>query len=424
MTPPVGPAGAWAYETAVAIAAYNYEPGLLPTLPDDPIYPYPRLDFAQVGPPTMRTYQVVVLENGYVSLTILPELGGRIYRWVDKATGRHLLYENPVVKPASLGYRGWWLPIGGIEWVFPVEEHGLNEWRPWNHTINGASVTVSNVDDRTGMEVGATISLDARHAYVTIQPWARNDTAVSHEYQLWLNAMLTLGGNQVSGQTQFIIPADQVTVHSTGDGALPGPGGGMDWPIHGGRNMSWYHEWGSYLGFFAPPNGFIGLYDHVVDQGIVRAHSPGWPVGTKLFGPIGLSPTLWTDDDSNYVELWSGATGSFWHYATLEPGASVGWTERWYPVSRMGGFDYANESAALRLTDTNEGAEIGVAVSAVTTGKITLWAGGRRVASWPATLYPGQAFQASWQRPSGAEGALGLRLETSNGDILAQMGET
>lgn len=411
------------------IPTYGYELGFQTTQPDDPIYPYPRLDFSQIGPPTSRTYRAIVLENGYVSLTILPELGGRVYRWIDKATGRRLLYENPVVKPTQWGYRGWWLAAGGIEWAFPVEEHGLNEWRPWSHstgyTANGLSVTVSDIEDRTGMEVGATISLDADHAYVTIQPWIRNNTAEAHEYQFWLNAMLTLGGNSVSGQTQFVIPADQVTVHSTGDGGLPGPGEGMNWPVHGGRDMGWYSNWGGYLGFFVPSvsAGFVGLYDHSADQGIVRTFTPGWPTGTKFFGPAGLSPSLWTDDGSNYVELWSGATSSFWSYATLNPGESVGWSERWCPVNGLGGFNYANESAALRLTDTDGGAEIGVAVSALTTGNVTLWAGGQLVENWPVTLYPGQAFRASWTRPPDMGEALGLRLEDSSGAVAAQTGQ-
>jgi hypothetical protein len=260
---------------------------------------------------------------------------------------------------------------------------------------------------------------------VTIQPWARNNTAQAHPYQLWLNGMLTLGNNAVSDQTQFIIPAGQAIVHSTGDGGLPGSGGEMSWPVHGGRDMSWYGSWGSYLGFFVPAvsTGFVGLYDHGADQGMVRAFTPVWPAGTKFFGPAGLSSSLWTDDGSNYVELWSGATASFWSYATLNPGESVGWTERWYPVNGLGGFNTANQAAALRLTDTGGGAEVGVAVSALTTGNVTLWAGEQLVENWPLTLYPGQAFRASWTRPAGVSGTLGLRLENSSGAVVAQTGQ-
>ena len=426
---PVGAAAPRYYETTISIPTYGYEAAFVLTQPDDPIYPYPRLDFSQVGPPVSRSYMAIVLENGFVSLTIVPDLGGRIYRWVDKATGRHLLYENPVVKPTSWGYRGWWLAAGGIEWAFPVAEHGLNEWRPWNYSVGntayGFGVTVSDVDDHTGMEVGVTISLDTGHAYVTIQPWATNNTGEAHQFQLWLNAMIAMGGNHVSGPTQFVIPASEVTIHTAADGGVPGSGSPMSWPFYGGRDLSWYSNWNGYIGFFAPTiyAGFTGIYDHAIDQGIVRSFNPGWPAGTKIFGPSTLSSSYWTDDSSNYIELWSGATGSFWNYGTLNPGKSFGWAEHWYPVHGIGGFNYANRHATLRLSETGIGAEVAVAVSGGISGKVTLWAGGQLTAEWPLSISPGQAFRATWTRPAGVEGSLGLRLEGVDGAVIAQTGQ-
>lgn len=424
----VGPSGPNVYETSISIPTYNYEAGFQPTTEEDAIFPYPRLDHGQVGGPAARSYKAIVLENGYVSVTILPELGGRVYSLRDKATGRELLYQNPVIKPTSWGYRGWWLAAGGIEWAFPVEEHGLNEWRPWTYSIGssayGTAVTVSDTDDRTGMEVGATISLDSVHAYVTLQPWARNNTDAPHKYQLWLNAMLAPAQNSVSGQTQFVVPGGEVIVHSSGDGGVPGSGGTMSWPVHNGRDMSIYSNWTGYLGFFVPTGGsFSGLYDHSSGQGIVRAHAPNWPSGTKFFGPATLSPSLWTDDNSNYVEMWSGATGSFWHYATLEPGQTVTWTEHWYPLHGTGGFNYANRAAALRLTTSDSDAEVAAATSSYITGTIILYADSQPVAEWPVIIGPGQAFNGSWTRAGGQSGALGLQLTAADGTVIAQTGQ-
>ena len=141
----------------------------------------------------------MVLENGYVSVTVLPELGGRVYSLKDKATGRELLYQNPVIKPTSWGFREWWLAAGGIEWSFPVPDRGLNEWRPWTYSTMANSIIVGDVDDRTGMEVGPKLSLDADHSYLIIQPWARNLSSSPQSYQLWLNGMPAPGGNTVSG---------------------------------------------------------------------------------------------------------------------------------------------------------------------------------------------------------------------------------
>jgi hypothetical protein len=198
----------------------------------------------------------------------------------------------------------------------------------------------------------------------------------------------------------------------------------MSWPVYNGRDMSYYSNWGGYLGFFAPTgNGYTGLYDHGTGQGMVRAFSPGWPAATKFFGPATLSPSLWTNGSSNYIEMWSGATGSFWDNATLEPGQTVSWNEYWYPVHGLGGYNYANRLAAIRLNEKGGGAEVGLAVSTPINGKLTLWAGSEGVASWPVNMGPGQALQANWSPISGQEGPLGLRLEDSNGAILAQMGQ-
>ncbi len=426
-TPAASAAGApRTYETTIAIPTYDYAAAFVETAPDDAVYPYPRLDPARVGPPAPRAYRAVVLENDYVAVTLLPELGGRIYRWVDKATGRNLLYNNPVIKPTQWGYRGWWLAAGGIEWTFPVEEHGLNEWRPWEYSVGYAAhelaVTVQDREERTGMRVGATISLDADHAYVTLQPWARNESSEEQPYQLWLNAMLTLGGNAVSEETRFVIPADRVVVHSTGDGALPGAGGALTWPHHGGRDLSRYGSWGGYLGFFVPPGAvsFVGLYDPVVEQGMVRVTTPGWPAGTKFFGPAGLPPSLWTDDGSDYVELWSGATATFRDYAVLAPGGQVGWTERWYPVHGLGGVTAANADAALFLADEGREVAIGVMATSQIVGEVVLWIGGEPAERWEVSLAPGHPFAVRTARDTGR--GVGLSLVNLGGETIVESG--
>lgn len=413
--------------TAISIPTYGYESGFIPTAPDDPVYPYPRLNFSMVGPIAPRVYQALVLENSFVAITVVPELGGRIYRWVDKQTGRHLLYENPVIKPTSWGYRGWWLATGGMEWSFPVDEHGLNEWRPWGYVVDQqadtVSITVSDVESRTGMLVGSTLTLDSLHSYIKIEPWAVNITNEPHEYQLWVNGMLTLGGLHVSEQTEFIFPTTQVMVHSTGDASLPPPGEWMDWPVFEGRDMSRYANWQEYLGFFAPnlEFPFTGLYDHEANQGMARVFALDGPPGHKIFAPKNLPPEMWTDGDSDYLELWSGATPTFWDYAPLMPGERVEWVEYWYPVNDLGSFQYANYHAALRLAAAAQTVAVGVSVTTYTTGHLTLWQADEPAAVWPVVLYPGLPFLANWTPLAGWSGPWTLILTDDEGVVLAQV---
>jgi hypothetical protein len=39
------------------------------------------------------------MENAYLRVTLLPELGGRVYQMIFKPTNHNEFYQNPVIKP-------------------------------------------------------------------------------------------------------------------------------------------------------------------------------------------------------------------------------------------------------------------------------------------------------------------------------------
>ena len=400
--PPSGPVAVW--EGTVTLNAYDWERALVPTAPDDPIYPHPRLDFGAVGGPAPRAYRAVFIQNDYVQLVVLPDLGGRILRWTDRTTGRQLFYANPVVKPTHWGYRGWWLATGGMEWAFPTEEHGLIEYRPWEYRLLGDGVYLRGVDDRSGLVVEVTVRLERGTNRIAVSPRISNPTAESRPFQFWANAMLTLSDvNAPSGDLTFVLPVSEVIVHSTGDGSLPGPGGRMAWPVHNGRDFRRYGEWHSYLGVFAPQAadaGFAGAYDLQTDQGVVRV-APSSIRGVKIFCLGDLPPDLWTDDGSRYFELWGGLTATFWDYASLGPGRSVSWTEYWYAVSGMGGYTWANAEGAARVTPLGDGAEVAVETVRPMAVTVVLRRGSEEAARWSAEVGPGRPFRAAGGSGSG-----------------------
>lgn len=413
------------WEQDITLQTYGWQDALVPTEPGDPIYPYPRLDFDAVTSPEPRAYRAVFIQNQYVRLIVVPELGGRILRWIDRTTGRQLFYANPVIKPTRWGYRGWWLATGGMEWAFPTEEHGLNEYRPWQYELLGNGrvngVRVWDVEDHTGMIIEVMILLDSEHSSFTVVPRITNPTAEAQRYQFWVNAMLTLSeGNRPSSELRFVLPDDAVTVHATGDGSLPDPGAQMSWPVYAGRDFSRYSEWRRYLGVFADPAkaGFFGAYDPATDQGVVRVFPHTVARGVKIFCLGDLPSSLWTDDSSRYFELWGGLTPTFWDARTLEPGASVSWVERWYPVSGIGGYDWANEEAAIRLTSSDNKAEVAMATSRAVNGTVVLRRGGAEVQRWHAFITPGQPFHATGGAASGGEWEVQL-LE--GGEVIAWM---
>ena len=360
-------------------------------------------------------------------VSVLPELGGRIYEMVFKPTGHNVLYRNPVLKPTAWGPpdQGWWLAAGGIEWCLPVEEHGYEWGIPWQFSTDQsgekASVTVWDSQSGDRLRARLTIALEAGRSYVTISPLIENPTSQPRRFQFWLNAMLAPGGANRAGEAiEFIVPAAQVTVHSTGDRGLPQAGQALSWPLYNGRALSVYGTWHSFLGFFERPRaerGYIGLYDHASGEGVMRVYPPATAQGTKVFGGKGLDPTQWTDDGSTYVEIHGGVTPTFSDDAILAPGARLTWSERWYPFLAIGAASVANDEAALSLSAVAGGYRVGVAVTGSLTGRISLVMGGREV--W------GKGIQASPDHPftetvTTSGSGVALRLEDSQGRLLLE----
>jgi hypothetical protein len=417
-------------ETSISILTYAWRDHLKATSPGDPIYPYPRLDYDPntfvLPPPVSQTYKAVALENEFVRLTFLPELGGRLYRWEDKLTGRNLLYNNPIVRPVGWGYRGWYLPVGGVEWSLPVGDHGFVEWRPWTYTTataaNAVSITLSITDDKTGLAVSVKVTLDSGHSYFTLTPTLRNPTGNPIRYQFWTAAIAAPGGdNRAGNDLQFIVPVSTMTVHSTDDKGLPAAGGTFAWPNYNGRDMSTYGNWREFLSIFGYPAAtrpFMGLYASRVDQGFVRIFSPETTRGVKLFGPGNLPTWVWTSDDSSYVELWGGLTPTFSEDVTLQSNASLSWNEQWYPYAGMGKMEWANRDMALSLREANNIVTVGLYTTSAQLLQISLLAGGLEAQSWPVVTSRAGAWSASWTRT--LAGALEVQVQDVNGAVLAR----
>ncbi|MCQ3977699.1 MAG: hypothetical protein DPW09_30085, partial [Anaerolineae bacterium] len=137
-----------------------------------PVFYFDRAAFEAANPsPTPKDYTGIILENTYLRLTFLPELGGRLYSAVVKATGQEIFYHNPVVKPSRYGVlqpyeANWWLATGGMEWAYPTQEHGYRFGVPWFYSTSvsseGATITLSDMaEGRVGAEVTVTLPPDS-----------------------------------------------------------------------------------------------------------------------------------------------------------------------------------------------------------------------------------------------------------------------
>src|SRR5687768_2673386 len=87
-------------------------------------YPYPIRD-ALTDKRDNVVWRALHLENEYLRVTVLPDLGGHIYSCVDKRTGRVMFYANSAIKKALIGYRGAWAAFG-VEFNFPVSHNWMS----------------------------------------------------------------------------------------------------------------------------------------------------------------------------------------------------------------------------------------------------------------------------------------------------------
>jgi hypothetical protein len=410
-------------ETNLSIASYVYEPYLHQAMDEEHDVPYWWLDRAAYGQPSaqstvLKPFKAIVLENQYLRLTILPDLGGRILECVFKPTGQNIFYRNLVLKPTPWGpltrERNWWLAAGGMEWAFPVNEHGYEWGVPWTYSLERTDSETkvvlrdtSEARPRARVEIG----LAPGSAYFTVSPQVENPTDSTVGCQFWANAMLTLGGQSLSGNTEFVYPTQDVVVHSSGpDSGLPGEGATLSWPTWQGRDLSWYRNWEDWLGFFVPQlsYGFVGAYNHDTGLGVARAFSQEEVAGLKLFGWGADSPFAleYSDDGSQYFEMWAGLNRTFWPEddILLQPGETRGWTEYWYPFQGIGGLDFANQDVALSLGYRDESLQVGLAGSSNQQGTLILRIGGEVLDQEEVAVGPESPYLTSMSLPAGLPG--------------------
>ena len=368
------------HTTTISIPTFPYAPFLI--LRHDGPYDYRQLDWGRYGntAPVPQDYTLLVMENAYLRVTLLPELGGRVYQMIFKPTNHNEFYQNPVIQPTHWGPKNqqWWLAAGGLEWCLPVDEHGYEWGEPWmwSAVTSTAGVTVTMRDSLASNRLRAAIDvfLPNDRAHLIVMPHLENPTGANLGFKYWTNAMLAPGGtNTVTADLRFILNAGQMSVHATPDVnrfpcASPSPTGPtcrFPWPIHESHDYSRLGDWHDWLGFFEYPQAagdFVGVYDTALDEGVARVFPPETARGVKVFG-LGWSkpipPETWTDDKSTYVELHGGVAPTFWDTAVLAPGATLAWKEYWYPVIGIGVFADATAEAALAVRQESGSLSIG-----------------------------------------------------------------
>ncbi len=258
------------------------------------VYPYPVIESIS-DEKVDKEYKAVYLENEYILVMILPELGGRIQMAYDKIKQRHFVYYNHVVKPALVGLAGPWIS-GGIEFNWP-QHHRPSTFMPVDCTIvenEDGSVTVwVNEMERMFHQKGmAGFTLRPGCAYLEIQGRVSNRTNLPQTFLWWANPAV-----EVNDAYQSVFPPDVNAVFDHGKRAV------SSFPIATGTYYKMDYSAGvdisNYKNIYVPTSymavnskyDFEGGYENDTKGGMlhVASHhfSPGkkqWTWGNGDFG--------------------------------------------------------------------------------------------------------------------------------------------
>lgn len=358
------------------------------------------------------SYHAVFLENEYLKVCVLPELGGRIQRAYDKTNGYDFVYYNHVIKPALVGLTGPWIS-GGIEFNWP-QHHRPSTYSPVDYTLSenqdgSCTVYVSETDKMYGTKGMAAISLYPGKAYIEIKGQLYNHTDLPQTFLWWANPAVP-----VNEHTYSVFPPDVNAVMDHGKRAV------STFPIATGEYYKCDYSAGvdisryknipvptSYMAAHSDFN-FIGNYDESREAGLLHVAdhhiSPGkkqWTWGNGDFG------RTWdrnlTETDGPYIELMTGVfCDNQPDFTWLRPHEEKTFVQYFMPYKGVGRVGNATKDAAVSLSETDGGKAL---LKVYVTGdyedtKILVKENNSVLYEASVSLTPEQAFEARFPAPS------------------------
>ncbi len=328
------------------------------------VYPYPVIE-SIANEKHDKEWHAVFIENEYIKVMILPELGGRVQMAYDKIRQRHFVYYNHVIKPALVGLAGPWIS-GGIEFNWP-QHHRPSTYMPVDCTIEenedgSVTVWVSEMERMFHQKGMAGFTLRPGCAYLEIKGVLYNRTDVPQTFLWWANPAVA-----VNDYYRSVFPPDINAVFDHGKRAV------SSFPIATGTYYKMDYSAGvdiaNYKNIFVPTSymgvnskyDFEGGYEFDTQAGMlhVASHhvSPGkkqWTWGNGDFG------RAWdrclTDDDGPYIELMAGVyTENQPDFTWLMPYEEKEFTQYFLPYRELGVVKNATKDLLMNIEPAENG---------------------------------------------------------------------
>lgn len=427
------------------------------------VYPLPVYDRI-AEEKTDHSWDAIWIENEFLEVLILPEIGGRIHAAKDKTNGYNIFYRQDVIKPALVGLAGPWIS-GGVEFNWPQHHRPATFMRTdveiERHPDGAITVWCSDHDPMCRMKGMHGVCLHPGRAYIELKVRLYNRTQLTQSFLWWANA-----ATQVHNAYQSFFPPDvsYVADHARRSmSSYPLCSGryyGVDYEARGQHgipareipsNHRPPHCGGNSVINYAPNNlsfyanipvptsymcmgsreDFFGGYDHRAQAGVVHVANhhiaPGkkqWTWGNHDFG-YAWDRNL-TDPDEHgdfppYIELMAGVyTDNQPDFSFLMPGETRIWSQFWYPIQKIGPVQHANSDAAISLQIDGAEFTVGVCVtSPLPEASVELTTGDRRMSQFEVDLVPGKPSVKHFKLPENVSPTqLGVRVIAQDGRVV------
>ncbi|MFP5436362.1 MAG: DUF5107 domain-containing protein [Bacteroidia bacterium] len=322
------------------------------------VYPHPVIEKI-ADEKTDKEYNAVFLENDFVKIMILPELGGRVHMAYDKTKQRHFVYYNQVIKPALVGLTGPWIS-GGIEFNWP-QHHRPSTFDAVDYTIErfedgSATIWCSEVERMFRTKGMAGFTLHPDKSYLEIKAKLYNRTPFPQTFLWWANPAV-----KVNDDYQSVFPPDVNAVFDHGKrdvSSFPiAKGTYYKVDYSPGTDISKYKNIPvptSYMAITSKYN-FVGGYENDSKGGLLHVAnhhvSPGKKQWTWGHGDFGRA---WdrnlTDVDGPYIELMCGVyTDNQPDFSWLMPGEEKDFVQYFMPYRDLGIVKNATKNAMVNL---------------------------------------------------------------------------
>lgn len=380
-------------------------------------------------------YRAVYLENDYLLVMILPELGGRIQRMLDKTNHYDAVYYNHVIKPALVGLTGPWIS-GGIEFNWP-QHHRPSTYSPvdycWReNSDDSCTVCVSEIDKMYGTKGMASFTLYPDKAYIEIKGQLYNRTDTPQTFLWWANPAVP-----VNDSTYSVFPPDVHAVMDHGKRAVStfpiATGEYYKYDYSEGIDISCYRNVKVPTSYMAAHSDydFIGNFDEAEDAGLLHVAdhhiSPGkkqWTWGNGDFG------RAWdrnlTETDGPYIELMTGVyTDNQPDFTWLKPHEEKTFTQYFMPYKHVGRVKNATKDCAVNIELSNSKCHLKVyAAGAFEDAKIKLSKNDQTLFADCAELSPVKVYDAAFDFSYDTLDGCTISVTDTHGNLLVSYTET